>query len=573
MKESLPQFRLARVTDAGTEDVRIVRISEIPLDTRSDRRGFLGTAMTASAAVGAILAGCRPPRSPSSGAQCSTLAHRGAVTALAVGNSGRLLVSAGLDDAIKLWTLPDGALTKSAEAHHGGIRSIAIAPDGKSLASAGDDGNIALWTLPEVALSKSLQGNGVKVASVTITPDGTLLVSAGNLIELWSLPDGVLTKTLDPHAGTTSVAVSPDGRLLASGGRDHLVRLWSLPDGAFLRSLAGHEDEVHHVAVSADGRLLVSAGADRTVKLWRLPDGVLLRSLTGHDSAVQAVAIAPNGRLIASASADHTVKLWSLPDCNLVKSLDGHGQLVHSVAVTPDSRVLASASKDQTIMLWLLPEGTPYRCFLDLDASPKDVTGITYTARDEYGRELSYTLPCGSPLPPGVTCTCNCVPGSYAPPAPPESNAPSTTYVPSGTYCSCDMVCTCLAVPVCQAHKLLDPDPVVRAMAEQIVLFMGPREIDYLAWAAAESRGALRRRITRMQREIEAGRRAEPSRWPDPTSCVRYLDDPDPVVRILSAQTLHLGSSKIPERSALRSKIDAALREAARRHWRKRVGR
>ena len=93
-------------------------------------------------------------------------------------------------------------------------------------------------------------------------------------INLWSLPDGSLLKTLRGHSGwVDSVAIRPDGRLLVSGSDDGTVKLWSLPDGALLKTLNGHSDQVWSVAISPDGRLLASGSSGRTIMLWSLPDG------------------------------------------------------------------------------------------------------------------------------------------------------------------------------------------------------------------------------------------------------------------------------------------------------------
>ena len=126
------------------------------------------------------------------------------------------------------------------------------------------------------------------------------------------LPGELLVQT--GHASwVTSVAFSPDGQLLASGGADGTIKLWAVQSREVLRTLSGPTAEGIAVAFSPDGKLVASACADGTVNMWAVQSGELVFTLKGHTAPVTALAFSLDGKLLATASTDKTVKLWMVP--------------------------------------------------------------------------------------------------------------------------------------------------------------------------------------------------------------------------------------------------------------------
>ena len=223
------------------------------------------------------------------------------------------------------------------------------------------EGQVSTKDLPPGAIKRFT--HGVSVYTVAFSPDGQRLASGGNNNEaiLWNVANRNAPTDLRGHTKSVmSVAFSPDGKYLATASHDGFVRLWNVASKRRYTTFTHtHTGWAKSVAFSPDGKQLASGGGNQagSVMLWDVSRDQRISAMAGHTGIVESVAFSPDGRLLASASRDKTVKLWDVENQQVRQTLTKHKNVVYAVAFSPDGRTLATSSRDYTIKLWDVATG------------------------------------------------------------------------------------------------------------------------------------------------------------------------------------------------------------------------
>jgi WD40 repeat protein len=281
--------------------------------------------------------------------------HNQEIIALSFSQEGEPLetfISASQDGSIKQWNR-QGRLLRSL-VNNKTLKTVAFSSLGQQFA-VGDKTNIIKLYNQSGAIIKEIKAASSGVTQIALNQQTLAAVSGYNTIQIWDTKGQLLT-TFKPNQGLVyTLAISPNGKILATGGEDGKVKLWNR-QGRLLKTLPNYHasglSSQQTVVFSPDNQLIAVTNPESSITLYNL-DGTLLTAFHTHQSVINSIAFSPDSKLIAVGGLSHKIQLWNRQG-NLINSLVGDPLETTQMKFSPNGNILASSHSDGTINFWRL---------------------------------------------------------------------------------------------------------------------------------------------------------------------------------------------------------------------------
>uniref|UniRef100_A0A8C2SUM5 U3 small nucleolar RNA-interacting protein 2 n=1 Tax=Coturnix japonica TaxID=93934 RepID=A0A8C2SUM5_COTJA len=224
---------------------------------------------------------------------------------------------------------PAPAAIRVLRGHQHSVTCLVVSPDDKFIFSAAKDGSVIKW---EVESGKRL----------CVVPGGK---------------KGVEGQPMGHTAHVLCIAISSDGKYLATGDRDKLILIWEAATCKRLYTFTGHRDAVSGLSFRKGTYQLYSASHDRSVKVWNVEENAYVETLFGHQDIITGMDSLSRECCVTSGGRDGTVRFWKIPEESQL-IFYGHQGSIDCIQLINEEHMVSGAD-DGSVALWGLAKKKP----------------------------------------------------------------------------------------------------------------------------------------------------------------------------------------------------------------------
>jgi len=286
--------------------------------------------------------------------------HGGSIYALYVSPISKHVYTGANDGYVVEWDLLKPAEGRLLCRLNQPVYSIYLNEERQQLWIGVASGNIHIVDLKTKEELKNLEVH--KLGIFDIKEEGGLIYAAGGdgCVSVWNADTMELLQLKKfSEKSARVIALNPKGDFLAVGFSDHSIAILSKNFELVYQKLTAHQNSVFSLAYTPDGQYLLSGGRDAMLKIWEFgPDLKIAKEIAAHNLHVHCISVQKEGNYFLTSSMDKTIKIWSLQDFSLLKVIDKLRNESHTNSINKISWVneyeFVSIGDDKVMIFWRL---------------------------------------------------------------------------------------------------------------------------------------------------------------------------------------------------------------------------